>query len=188
MSNCVNNYTFNDCNKWQYTVSYNSQTKTAELTGLVENGQNMKIGPGYTEVKAKWNKTTINLLEYEDPGNKCTNAISYVLQVVLQEATKADEYPWIGRMMFSDVNAEARLQCYQKAFESIGFKIDRMSLKNIRASIEKKKKTEKDPLIQKDLVLFFSLSQSKIHNEKKKDPIASRKIRQHVDFNVNLKF
>jgi len=187
MSNCVNNYTFNDCNKWQYTVSYNSQTKTAELTGLVENGQNMKIGPGYAEVKAKWNKTTINLLEYEDPGNKCTNAISYVLQVVLQEATKADEYPWIGRMFFSDVNAESRLQCYKNAFTSIGFAIDRISSKEIANLIKEKKKTEKDPLIQ-PVVLFYSISQSTIHNKKKKDIVASRKIRQHVDFNVNLKF
>jgi hypothetical protein len=184
MSNCVNNYTFND---WQYTVSYNSQTKTAELTGLVENGKNMEIGPGYAEVKAKWNETTINLLEYEDPGDKCTNAISYVLQVVLQEATKADEYPWIGRMSFSDYKAKARLQCYKKAFESIKFYITRTSSKKIANLINDKKEEETDPLIQQE-VLFFSLSQSTIHNKKKKDPVASREIRQHVDVNVNLKF
>jgi len=187
MSNCVNNYTFNDCNKWQYTVSYNSKTKTAELTGLVENGQNMEIGPGYAEVKAKWNETTINLLEYKDPGNKCTNAISYVLKVVLQEATKADEYPWIGRMYFSDVTAEARLQCYQKAFTSIGFNIDRTSSKEITNLIEKKKEKEEDPLIQQ-VVFFYSISQKTLHNENKKPIKASREIRQHVDVNVNLKF
>lgn len=187
MSNCVNNYTFNDCNKWQYTVSYNSQTKTAELTGLVENDQNMKIGPGYAKVKAKWNETTINLLEYEDPGDKCTNAISYVLQVVLQEATKADEYPWIGRMFFTDVNAEARLQFYKNAFKSIGFNIDRTSSKEITNLIKKKKEKETNPLIQK-VVLFFSLSQSTMHNKKKKDPVASRNIQQLVDVNVKLKF
>jgi len=187
MSNCVNSYTFNDCNKWQYTVSYNSQTKTAELTDLVEDGKRMKIGSGFTEVKAKWNKTTINLLEYEDPGNKCTNAISYVLKVVLQEATKADEYPWIGRMMFSDVNAEARLQCYKKAFTSIGFNIDRTSSKEITNLIKKEKETEKDPLIQQ-VVLFYSISQQNLHNGKKTDIVASRNIREHVDVNVKLKF
>ena len=182
MSNRVNNYTFND---WQYTVSYNSQTKTAELTGLVENGQNMEIGPGYAEVKAKWNKTTINLLEYEDPGDKCTNAISYVLKVVLQEATKADEYPWIGRIFFSDYNAEERLKCYKNAFKSIGFDIDSESFEKITSVIEKKKKKDINPLIQK-VVLFFSPTQSRIHNKKKKDPVASIEIGQHV--NVNLKF
>jgi hypothetical protein len=170
-----------------YTVEYNKQEKIAKLKSINKEDKNYKIGPGFTNIQVKWNKTTLNLQEYEFEDDLCFDGIYNVLKTASDEAKKEEEYPWIGRVFLSTVNASSTSKCIIGAFEKVGFVVNKSENKNLKKLISKKREEEDNPLIQKLMKRFYSESQAKLYNKKYGEKKAA-KLNISKNVNPHLKF
>jgi len=170
-------FTFND-KDWYSTVQYDSNTQTAQLTALVRlrDGKPYTMGEGYTYIKSNWNKTTIAIKENEYEDEECVNGIYYTLRVVLDEAKKQNEYPWIGRVSVSTTDATKNVKCYIDAFKKVGFAANVLEKIKMKKLIKNKTFKEVDPLIQMDMNKFFSREQANLYEKKYGKGEATKKV------------
>lgn len=148
-------------NEYQFKIKYCPKKQEATVTEIKSSDdQSLKI----KKIIGKHFRTEIIIkFVYMDNAKGkgfCTQAVAYLLKVLLDEAAKKNEFPYEGKVYIESKNPCAAVNCYSHAFMINGFLPDKDEMERfIKTSHEWEKNMKKFPLLKFVFTRFISKSQ-----------------------------
>ena len=177
----------------QFIIKYYAETKEAKIEEITcVKGSNKKCKDFQNNdndmvIEGHWDSKQIEIdLVYMGSAKgsgHCTHAVGYMLKVLLREAAKQQQFPYVGKVHVASKTFCPAVNCYTKAFMINGFTPMESELEEFRNKSIKRK----DELLDFTFKDFFSESQKKKMKIHKSLLLQKRRRAENEEYKMHLK-
>lgn len=192
INSSVVEYVFDEEYK-QFIIKYFAQTKEAKIeeircvAGSKKECKDFQNNDEDMVIEGHWNSKQIEIdLVYMGDAKgsgHCTHAVGYMLKVLLREAAKQQQFPYVGKVHVASKTFCPAVNCYTKAFMINGFTPMESELEEFRNKSIKRK----NELLDFTFKDFFSESQKKKMKIHKSLLLQKRRRAENKEYKMHLK-